>query len=69
MGQARVLIESMPRKKLEDLIVRLYGHLCCDEDGEFWDEESLAADSAADFVDACNELIIDLDGGPQGDHE
>jgi len=46
-------IKSCTREDLEALLTEIYGNLVC-RDGEFAESESMAADSAADFVEACN---------------
>lgn len=45
-------LDASSREELRDALVEIYEKAFCDEGGYFNPEESLAADSAADFVES-----------------
>ncbi len=52
--QLRKTLSTKSRSELENMLVDIYSRLALDENGEFNPNESVAAESAADFVDAVN---------------
>lgn len=48
----RAGVAALSKAELEELVVDIALRLCFDEHGEYNPEESLAADSGADFVES-----------------
>jgi uncharacterized Zn finger protein len=57
----RKILSKMQPETLANALAEIYANLFCDERGIFNDEESLAADSAGDFVEACDMMFQRLD--------
>ncbi len=55
-----IALKKLSRANVDKTVADIYKLLCCDDEGEFDDESSLAADSAAEFVDACNQIFEKL---------
>ena len=58
--ELRSFLKDKPQGELVEALADIYERLCCDENGQYDPAESVAADSAADFVESVNLSFANL---------